>query len=167
PVLDRAADTADAVAAARDVAGIVARARFDAARDQRSRAVRFTRGPAVSFTVVADGDGDGVTAADVGAGIDPVVRPPDRLGDHFARASFALAGGMPAVDEARVLTSADDPIRLGSADQLTVTPLGTASGGTLYIASRTGEQFAVRIAGVTGRTRVLRYDPGLRAWRTY
>ena len=41
PVLERAADTADAAAAARYVASVVARARFDAARHQRARAVRF------------------------------------------------------------------------------------------------------------------------------
>ena len=167
PLLDRAADTADAAAAARYVAGVVARARFDAARAQRTRAVRFSPMPGATFTVVADGDGDGVNGADVLAGIDPVVRVADRLADHFPRARFGLAGAMPAIDEARVLSSDDDPIRLGSADQLTLSPLGTATSGTVYIASRAGAQFAVRIAGVTGRARVLRYDPGARAWRAY
>lgn len=167
PVLDRAADTSDAAAAARYVASVLARARFDAARQQRARALRFSRSPAVTFTVVADGDGDGVNAADVGTGVDPVVRPADRLDDHFPRARFGLAGAMPAIDETRLLTSADDPIRIGSADQLTVNPLGTSTSGTVYIASRAGAQFAVRIAGVTGRARVLRYDPGPRVWRPY
>lgn len=167
PVLERAGDTADAAAAARYLAGIVGRARFEAAREQRARALRFGRGAGVSFVVAVDGDGDGVSAADVAAGIDPVVRAADRLADHFPRARFAVAGAVPAIDEARVLTSADDPIRVGSADQLTLTPLGTATSGTLYIASRAGAQFAVRIAGSTGRARVLRYDPGPRLWRQY
>ena len=167
PVLDRAADSADAGAAARYVASVVARARFEAARGQRAQALRFARVPAVAFSVAADGDGDGVSAADVAAGVDPVIRPADRLGDHFPRARFGLAGTLPAIDEARVLTSADDPIRLGSADQLTLGPLGTATSGTLYIASRAGAQFAVRISGVTGRARVLRFDPGPRVWRPY
>lgn len=167
PVLERAGDTADAAAAARYVAGVVGRARFDAAREQRARALRFSRLPSVAFTVAADGDGDGVSAADVASGIDPVVRPADRLADHFPRARFGVAGAVPAIAEARTLTSADDPIRVGSADQLTLTPLGTATSGTIYIASRGGAQFAVRIAGVTGRARVLRYDPGPRQWRQY
>ncbi len=167
PVLDRAADTADAAAAARYVASVVARARFDAARSRRAQALRFSRLPTVAFTVVADGDGDGVNGADVASGVDPVVRPPDRLADHFPRARFGLAGTLPAIDDTRLLTAADDPIRIGSADQLTVTPLGTATSGTLYIASRAGAQFAVRVAGVTGRARVLRYNPGARAWQPY
>ncbi len=167
PVLDRAADTADAAAAARYVAGVVGQARFEAARAQRARAVRFTPLPETAFTVVADGDGDGVTGADVAAGIDPVVRVANRLSDHFPRARFGVAGALPAIDEARLLSSDDDPIRLGSADQLSLSPLGTATSGTLYIASRAGAQFAVRIAGVTGRARVLRYDPRGRTWRAY
>ena len=167
PVLDRAADTADAAAAARYLSGIVARARFDAARQQRARAVRFSRGAPVSFVVVADGDGDGVNSADVDAGVDPVVRPADRLDAHFPRARFGVAGGMPAIDESHWLSSSDDPIRLGSGDQLTLGPLGTGTSGTVYIASRAGAQFAVRIAGVTGRARVLRYDSGPRLWRPY
>ena len=167
PVLDRAADAADAAAAARYVAGIIARSRFDAAREQRARAVRFGARPDTAFTVVADGDGDGITAADIAAGVDPVVRAADRLDTHFPRARFGLAGALPAIDETRLLTSSDDPIRMGSADQLTLSPLGTATSGTVYIASRAGAQFAVRIAGVTGRARVLRYAPGLRAWQPY
>jgi hypothetical protein len=129
--------------------------------------VRFSRGSPVSFAVVVDGDGDGVSAADVAAGVDPVFRAADLLETHFPRARFGVAGGVPAIDETRMLTSSDDPIRLGAADQLTLGPLGTATSGTVYIASRAGVQFAVRIAGVTGRARVLRYHPGVRAWRPY
>lgn len=167
PVLDRAADAADAAAASRYVASIVARTRFEAARQQRARALRFSRGVPVTFAVVADGDGDGVNSADVAAGVDPVVRAPDRLDDHFPRARFGVAGGVPAIDESRWLSASDDPVRFGSADQLTLSPLGTATSGTVYIASRGGAQFAVRVAGVTGRVRVLRYDPGPRTWRHY
>lgn len=167
PALERAADTADAAGAARYLASVVARARFDAARQQRTVAVRFTRGASPTFSVAVDGDGDGVTAADVAAGIDRIVRGADRLEDHFPRARFGVAGGMPAIDESRLLTSADDPIRLGTAGQLSLGPLGTATSGTIYIASRHGVQFAVRVAGVTGRARVLRYAPGHVAWQPY
>lgn len=167
PVLDRAADTLETAAAARYVAARVAAARFDAARRQRPVAVRFRRTTPVSFDVVADGDSDGVSAADVTAGIDPVIRPVDRLEDHFPRAQFGIAGPVPAIDDSGVLTATDDPVRAGAADQLSLSPIGTASGGTVYISGRGGAQFAVRVASVTGRTRVLRFDPGRRAWRPY
>ena len=58
-------------------------------------------------------------------------------------------------------------VRAGPADQLSLSPIGTSTGGTLYVSGRGGAQFAVRVAGVTGRTRVLRFDPGPRTWRPY
>jgi hypothetical protein len=45
------------------------------------------------------------------------------------------------------------------------TPLGHCTPGTVYVRSARGEQFAVRVSGVTGRTRLLRFDPGTRTWR--
>ncbi len=167
PVFERAADVADAAAAARYMSGIVARARFDAARQQRARALRFDAGPPVSFSLASDGDGDGVNASDVTAGVDPVIRGPDRLDQRFPRARFGIGDEVQAIDEARTLSAADDPIRLGTANQLTLGPLGTATSGTIYIVSRAGVQFAVRIAGITGRARVLRYIAGERTWRPY
>jgi hypothetical protein len=41
---------------------------------------------------------------------------------------------------------------------------GTSSSGTVYLRSPKGAQYAVRISGVTGRTRLLKYDTGSRAW---
>lgn len=167
PVLSRIADAADAAAAARYMAAAFARTRLDAARQQRVLAVRFDRTTPVAFVRYADGDGDGVSAADIAAGIDRPASPPDRLGDHFARVRFGIALSLPAIDAAGRLGPGDDPVRLGVADQWSVSPVGTATSGTLYIASRGGAQFAVRIAGVTGRARVLQYDRGSDAWRPY
>lgn len=164
PALDRAADTAEAAGAARYLASIVARARLDAARRQRTVAVRFTRQAPVAFSVVVDGDGDGVRADDIAAGIDRVTRPDDRLEDHFPRVRFGIGGPLPAIDDSGLLTASDDPVRFGAADQLALTPFGTATGGTAYLTSRAGVQFAVRISGVTGRTRVMRYDRGRATW---
>lgn len=167
PALDRAADTADAAGAARYLASVVGRARVDAARRQRTVAVRFSRTTPVAFSVVVDGDGDGVNAADLTTGVDRVERPDDRLEDHFPRARFGIGGPLPAIDDSVLLTASDDPVRFGAADQLTLTPLGTATGGTAYLTSRAGVQFAVRISGVTGRARVLRYDHGRASWQAY
>ncbi len=164
PSFDRAAETAEVAGAARYLASVVARARLDAARRQRSVAIRFLRQSPTAFVVVADGDGDGVRADDIAAGVDRVTRPDDRLEDHFPRARFGIGGPLPAIDDTRMLTASDDPVRFGVADQLTLTPFGTATGGTAYLTSRAGVQFAVRISGVTGRARVLRYDHGRALW---
>ena len=166
PVWSNAVDAAEANAAARHIAGLIARARFEAARRSRVVALRFAETASeTTFSLVVDGDADGVSAADVAAGLDVEIRPPDRLSDHFGGARFAVAGTMPAIDGAGMLTALDAPIRLGTAQQVSLGPLGTATSGTLYIASRRGVQYAVRIAGVTGRVRVLRYVPGDARWQ--
>ncbi|MEZ5421451.1 MAG: hypothetical protein R2708_29500, partial [Vicinamibacterales bacterium] len=69
PALGPAADAADAAAAARYLAAVVTRARMEAARRQCDVAVRFSSEPPVTFTVVVDGDGDGVNAADIASGV--------------------------------------------------------------------------------------------------
>jgi len=58
-----------------------------------------------------------------------------------------------------------NPIRLGSSSILTFTPLGTSSPGTLYVRGRRGIQYAIRILGETGKTRVLKFDPRTRRWK--
>lgn len=167
PTLDRAAETADAAAAARYLAAVVGRARLDAVRRQRTVAVRFSRATPPAFSVVVDGDGDGVNAADIAAGVDRLARADDRIEDHFPRARFGIGGPVPGIDDARLLTAGDDPVRFGVGDAISLTPTGTATSGTAYLTSRAGVQFAVRLSGVTGRTRVLRYDHGRASWRTY
>jgi hypothetical protein len=44
------------------------------------------------------------------------------------------------------------------------TPIGTASPGTIALLGPGDEQFAVRVAGATGRTRVLHFERGRRLW---
>jgi hypothetical protein len=47
---------------------------------------------------------------------------------------------------------------------MSFTPTGTSSSRTLYVRGRDGSQYAVRVLGATGRTRVLRYVSATRAW---
>ena len=49
---------------------------------------------------------------------------------------------------------------IGPAKILTMSPDGTATSGTLYLRGARS-QYAVRVLGATGRTRVLKYDRGL------
>lgn len=165
PGLGQAADAADAAGAARYLAAIVARARLEAARRQAAVALRFGAGiDDPPFTLVLDGDGDGVTAADVAAGVDPAMRPADQVSWHFRRARLTIARSAPGIEGSAALAAGDDPVQFGAARQVTLTPLGTATSGTVYISSRAGALWAVRIAGVTGRSRVLRLQPGTAQW---
>jgi hypothetical protein len=51
-----------------------------------------------------------------------------------------------------------DGVRLGASKLLSMNPDGTASSGTLYLHGRGRTQYAVRVLGVTGRVRVLKFD---------
>jgi len=165
PIVRHAADAADGAAAARHLAALVARARVEAARRQRTVALRFESSDGEPrFALVVDGDGDGVAAADVTAGVDWVLRPFDTLAAHFPRARIGIAAAVPGID-GEPLSPVDAAVRLGAAAQVSISPLGTATSGTIYVASRGGAQYALRIAGVTGRVRLLRYGTGTRQWQ--
>ena len=117
--------------------------------------LRFDReSGAITFSVFQDGNGNGIRSADISSGVDRLVEPPTALAEHFPGADIGLAAESPV----------SDPIQIGPTDLLTFTPAGTSTSGTIYISDRAGSQWAVRILGATGRTRVLRYDPRTRGW---
>jgi hypothetical protein len=77
---------------------------------------------------------------------------------------FGLRAHVPDLDGIRA--SADgDGVRIGTSRILSMGPDGTATAGTLYLRGRRG-QYAVRVLGATGRTRVLRYEAGTDTWVT-
>ena len=161
PLWSSAIDHMNASAAARLVAGRIATARLEAVRRSSVVALMFEpRGDDYAFRPVLDGNGNGLRAADVTAGIDVATGPSEQLSEHFGAARFGLLPGLPDIDGA---SGNADGVRIGSSSFLSLTPLGTATAGTLYVHGRRA-QFAVRIVGATGRTRVFFYDTGVRKW---
>ena len=149
--------------AARYLEARIMDARMQAIRRSARVALRFEPGAGdYRFGEYLDGNGNGVRAADIGAGVDPELAPRGYLRDHFSGVSFGLLANIPDVDGSRA-TSATDGVRIGVSRILTLGPDGTATSGTLYLHGRRG-QYAVRILGATGRTRVLRFDSGGRQW---
>ena len=108
----------------------------------------------ITFSVFQDGNGNGVRSADIQDGTDPLVEKPTRLFEHFPGVAIGLTPGSPG----------SDPVQIGPTNLLTFTPSGTATSGTIYIRDREGTQWAVRVLGATGRTRVLRYDARTKGW---
>ena len=72
--------------------------------------------------------------------------------------------GLPPVDPGGTAPGTD-PIRLGAAYMASFSAVGTSSSGTVYIRSRRDAQYAVRIFGETGKTRMLKYDARTRLWK--
>ena len=116
-----------------------------------------------TFAVYVDGNRNGVRSRDIERGVDRRLGAMERLGDSFSGVEFGAVADLPAIDPDGS-TPGDDPIRLGSSGLATFTALGTARPGSLYIRSRRGHQYAIRILGVTGRTRMLRFNARTRHW---
>jgi hypothetical protein len=157
-------DDSRAAAAARYVSTRLQRARMEAVTRSGSAALRLTRqSDHYDFTTYIDTNHNGVLSKDIQSGIDRVIQPADRLGDHFPGVDFGAIPGLPAVDPSSTAPGSD-PIRLGSSDMVTFTSTGTATSGSLYIRGRRNAQYVVRVYGETGKTRVLKFLPGSSQW---
>jgi prepilin-type N-terminal cleavage/methylation domain-containing protein len=112
--------------------------------------------------VCTDGNRNGLRRSEVQDGTD---RCPD--GPHDLETLFP--GVRVAVDEALAGPDGEpgsaDAVRFGQSDIASFSPAGSGTAGSLFLRSVRGVQYAVRIAGVTGRTRILRYDGGAGVWR--
>ena len=155
---------ARAIGAARYFAALLQRERSEAVRTGRVCGLRFDDdGSAIGFTRVADGNGNGLRSTEIAAGVDPVRGVRVRLADAFAGVRSAIVDAVPSIDGGPGLAAGADPVRIGSSI-LAFAPTGSATSGTLYLASADRRQFAVRILGATGRVRVFEFDRPTARW---
>ena len=117
-----------------------------------------------SYSVFLDGNRNGVLTRDIQRGVDRLITAAERLPDQFAGVEFGAVPGLPPVDPGGTPPGAD-PIRLGSGSIASFSALGTSSSGTVYIRSRRDAQYAVRIFGETGKTRMLKFEPRTGQWK--
>ncbi len=165
PFFGRAIEAHRAHAAARYLAGRFALARLEAVKRSRRVGLRFDGdAPETAWTTYVDGNANGIRSRDIAAGIDTMLRPAERLGDLFPDVVFGLHPSVPDIGVRTPAAGYRDPIRIGSSQIVTFTPIGTATSGTVYLHGRGMTQYAVRVLGVTGRTRVMWFDPGTREW---
>jgi type II secretory pathway pseudopilin PulG len=157
---------ARAIGAARYLAALLQRERIEAVRTGRICGLLFDDdGSTIGFARVVDGNGNGLRSAEIADGVDPRRGPRVRLADAFAGVRFAIVADVPAIDGGAGLGAGSDPIRLGSSI-LAFAPAGSATSGTLYLASADGRQLAVRILGATGRVRIFEFDRATARWVT-
>ena len=165
PLLRTSRQTTDVAAAARFLLAKATATRARAVLSGSAVGLVF-RGDAsgVSIRTYIDGDGDGVRTIDISDGVDRPIEPPWRLEDSYPSARLALQPSVPFVGRTQASRGAT-PVALGRSGILTFSPLGTSSSGTVYVSgARSGEQYAVRVLGITGRTRLLRFHPVTRVW---
>lgn len=141
-------------------------ASFIAARARQARQEAILHGANVGlvFDFVAgrwlirgcrDGTGNGLRRAEIQSGADPCSDGPFDIGQLFPGLSIGVDATIrgPAGEPPNA-----DPVRFGNANLASFSPIGTCTSGSLYLRSRNGSQYAIRILGGSGRLRVLRYD---------
>jgi prepilin-type N-terminal cleavage/methylation domain-containing protein len=164
PMTVDVADELTTAGAARYISARIGRARMDAIRSAAATGIRFQPGsPDYLFRTYVDGNGNGVRTLDIERGIDEPDGTAVQIADNFPTTRLELRPGLPDVDGVR--DGRTDGVRIGSARILTLSPDGTATSGTLYVRGRRS-QYAVRVLGATGRTRVLSFHSGDGTWIT-
>jgi type II secretory pathway pseudopilin PulG len=160
-----ALDDLRASGAVHHIAARLQRARMEAVMRSATVGVQFVQtAVGYSYAVYVDGNRNGVLTRDIQSGVDRLVIATERLPEQFTGVEFGAIPGLPAIDSGGTPPGAD-PIRLGAGNIASFSALGTASSGTVYIRSDRGVQYAVRIFGETGRTRMLKFDPRTRQWK--
>jgi type II secretory pathway pseudopilin PulG len=163
PLTAQAADSARARSAASFVAARLRLARAHAVTAHQAAALVFDQvDTRWVFRRCSDGNGNGVRRAEIGDGRD-VCLGREELGHQFSGVALGLDAGIPDLDGDVGETAA---VRFGRSAMASCTPLGHCTPGTVYLRSGRGQQFAIRVSGVTGRTRLLRFDQGTRRWTT-
>lgn len=126
----------------------------DARRQRRSLAVEFELGARDRFRVIADGNGNGVTQADIASGID-VVDGDWRLVFREGRARLAITRDLPNADGTGSIAADSPPVQLGAMSRVTFTSRGTATAASIYVAGLGDRAYAIRVLGSTQRLRLL------------
>ena len=114
-----------------------------------------------SLRVCRDGTGNGLRRSEILAGTDPCFEGPHELAELFPAVNIAVD---PVLRGPVGEPPSPDPVRFGSANMLSFSPLGSCTSGSLFLRSRGGVQYVVRVGGGTGRVRVL-FHERVGGWR--
>jgi prepilin-type N-terminal cleavage/methylation domain-containing protein len=143
------------LAAGRTFKGEFMRARSIAVRASAQTAIRFENGPGgPSYSIYGDGNHNGVRSVDIASGKDRRIAGPLPLNGGASDVRVGINPGVPAIPPDRGILDPADPIRFGSSNILSFSPLGTATPGTFYLAGE-GQQAAVRVTAGSARVRLM------------
>jgi Tfp pilus assembly major pilin PilA len=143
------------VGAANVFKGEFRKAHSMATRGNVYTAIRFEDKAAIPrYSVYRDGNLNGVRKEDIVKGIDRRIAGPFFLDAQAPGVRVGINPGTPAIPPDRGILDVSDPIKFGSADMLSFSPLGTATPGTFYLAGE-ASQAAVRVTPGTARVRLM------------
>jgi prepilin-type N-terminal cleavage/methylation domain-containing protein len=166
PLAHNSLDRSRTAGAASYVASRLMLARFEAVKRSTFVAVQFVQKPdGYWFRTYADGNGNGVLARDISRGVDPPIGADERLDRQFPGVTFGICPGVTPVVPGEPF-DAGDPIQIGQSTLMSFNPNGSSTAGTIYIRGLRASQFAVRVLGVTARSRLFHFDFADGKWRT-
>jgi prepilin-type N-terminal cleavage/methylation domain-containing protein len=166
PMAHASLDRSRTSGAATYVAARIAMARFEAVRRSKFVAVQFVNsGDGYSLRTFVDGNRNGVLARDIDRGIDLPLTSPERLAYRFDGVDFGIHPFVTNPDPGEAF-DVNDPVQIGNTTLLSFNPQGSSTSGTLFIRGRQGTQFAVRVLGPTGRSRILHFRSSDGRWLT-
>jgi prepilin-type N-terminal cleavage/methylation domain-containing protein len=155
PRVNAYAREAELLGAGQVFKGEFRRARSIAVARGTQTALRFeTEADGVYLSTYADGNLNGVLAADIRRGVDTRIGRPVPLTTGSARVRVGINPGVRAIPPETGILDTSDPIRFGAGNMLSFSPIGTATPGTLYLASAQ-RQAAVRVTPGSSRVRLM------------
>ena len=142
-------------------------------REIRSRAiardchsgVKFVKtGANWTYTLYDDGNGNGISNADITRKIDRRYFGPAVVMPSFRTASISLLPKTIRDPDGAKLSPADNALQFGNSTICSFSDQGGGTPGTIYISDGISNLYCVRVFGATGRIRILRYDSGKAKW---
>jgi type II secretion system GspH-like protein len=153
--------------AAAELAATFFRARAYALARGVTVGIKFRRdGGRYEWALYRDGNGNGVRTAEIASGVDrslglALVWPRNDVRPGILTGSAVPDPGSPGSR----LDRPDDPIRFGSSDICSFTPVGESTPGSVYLWDGRDRMAVVRIFGRSAKVRTLYYFRGERSWR--
>jgi hypothetical protein len=114
-----------------------------------------------TFRVCRDRNGNGIRRFEIRVGVDVCPEGPHDVESILPGAKVAVLPGIPGPEGT---ASPTDAVKFGASDIASFSSAGSCTAGSIYLQSRDGTQYAIRVLGINGRTRMLRYDAIQRTW---
>ncbi|HEX5854207.1 MAG TPA: hypothetical protein VFZ57_01190 [Thermoanaerobaculia bacterium] len=153
-------------AAVREVSAILTGAQARAVFQGADVGVKWiSQGGDLVLSVYQDGNGNGVTTADIRKGVDRLVAGPYFLRGKYPGITFSFVPGFDDVDPGgAAIGNLADPVRFGASDICSFSPLGKASPGSVYLSNRKHRQAAVRVTPFNAKIQIFTWHGKKQKW---
>ncbi|MFI5197732.1 MAG: Tfp pilus assembly protein FimT/FimU [Thermoanaerobaculia bacterium] len=152
--------------AAREVSTILIGARDRAVFQGADVGVKWiSAGGDLVLCVYQDGNGNGVTTADIKKGVDRLVAGPFGLHNKYPGITFSFVPGFNGTDPGGdAIGNLEDPIRFGVSNICSFSPVGESSPGSVYLSNRKHRQAAVRVTPANAKIQIFTWHGKTLKW---